>query len=37
MVQYDFSGLNTNGSFTMAAWTSFLSPLKNNPLAADMG
>ena len=32
----DFSGLNTDGSFPMVVSNSFLSPLENNPIAADL-
>ena len=33
----DFSGSNTNGSFTKAVLNSVLSPLEKNPIAADLG
>ena len=36
-VQWNFSGSNTDGSFTMAVSNSFLSPLEKKPVAADMG
>ena len=31
MIQLNFSGSNTDGSFTTAISNSFLSPLENNP------
>ena len=33
----NFSGSNTDGSFTTAVLNSFLSPLEKNPIAADLG
>ena len=33
----DFSGSNTDGSFTMPVLNSSLSPLEKNPIAADLG
>ena len=36
-VQKNFNGSNTDGSFTTAVWSSFLSPLEKKPIAADLG
>ena len=36
-VQWNFNGSNTDGSFTTAVLNSFLSPLAQNPIAADLG
>ena len=36
MIQWNFSGSNTGGSFTTAVSNLFLSPLEN-PIAADLG
>ena len=36
-VQSNFNGSNADGSFTTAVSNSFLSPLENNPIAADFG
>ena len=33
----NFNGSNTDGSFTTAVSNSFLSPLAQNPIAADLG
>ena len=35
-IQKNFDGSNTDGSFTTAVSNSFLSPLENFPLAADL-
>ena len=35
MVQQNFNGLNTDGSFTLAVLNSFLSPLETTPIPAD--
>ena len=37
VVQYIFSGMITDGSFTMAISNSFLSSLEKNPIALDLG
>ena len=36
-IQQNFSGSKTDGSFTTAVSNSFLTPLKKNPIAVDMG
>ena len=36
-LQETFSGSNTVGSFTTAVSNSFLSPLEEKPIAADLG
>ena len=36
-VQSNFSGSNTDGSFTTAVSNSFLRPLEQNPIAANLG
>ena len=35
-LQWNFSGSNTDGSFTTAVSNSFLSPQEQNPIAADL-
>ena len=37
IVQKNFSGSNTDGSFTTDVSISFLSPLDINPIDADLG
>ena len=37
VIQWNFNGSNTDGSFTMAVSNLLLSPLKINLLAADLG
>ena len=36
-LQWTFSGTNTDGSFTTAVSNSYLSPLEQNLIAADLG
>ena len=36
IIQYNFNGSNTDGSYTTAASNSFLSPLEQYPIDADL-
>ena len=36
-IQQNFSGSNTDGSFTTAVSNPFLSPLEKNPITANVG
>ena len=37
LIQQNFNGSNTDGSFIMAVSNSFSSPLETTPIAADLG